>query len=349
MATISKRGDGYQVKIRIKGHPAQTNTFKRLTDAKRWGTQTEAAIRERRYFKTAEAEKHTFADLADRYISDILPTKPKSQYKQTQQLKWWKDQIGDYTLADVTPALIAEQRDKLLKTPTRRGPAMQPASVVRYLAALSHAFSVAVKEWGWLDDSPMRKVGKPKEPRGRVRFLSDQERTALLDACRDSENPYLETIVVLALSTGMRQGEIMNLTWNHVDLKSTRITLTETKNDERRTIPLTGRALELLKTHAKVRRLDTDLLFPGRNPKRPFEIRKAWLAALEAAEIKDFRFHDLRHTAASYLAMGGATLAEIAEILGHKTLAMVKRYSHFSTDHVSGVISKLNDRMFGGE
>lgn len=354
MASIIKRGEGYQVKVRIKGHPGQTATFKRLTDAKRWGAQTEAAIRERRFFKTAEAEKHTLTDLADRYIAEVLPTKPKSEYKQKQQMRWWKSQIGAYTLADVTPALLAECRDRLASTPTKRGPTTQPASVIRYMAALSHAFTIAVKEWGWLEDNPMLKVSKPKEPRGRVRFLSDNERDSLLQACRDSEEPYLHPIVVLALSTGMRQGEIMGLTWDAVDLRQCRITLTETKNGERRTIPVTGKALELLKDHQKIRQIDTPLLFPGRKmpgdkPRKPKEIRKAWLAAVERAGVENFRFHDLRHTAASYLAMSGATLAEIAEILGHKTLAMVKRYSHFSTDHVSGVISRLDDRMFGAE
>jgi integrase len=185
MATITKRMDStgnprYQVKVRLRGHPAQTETFNRLTDAKKWATQTEAAIRERRHFKTVEAEKHSVRDLCQRYISDVLPTKPKSKAKQTAQLNWWADQIGDYTLADCTPALIAQTRDKLARQPTHRGEATSPATVVRYLAALSHAFTVAVKEWGWIEDNPALKVTKPKEPRGRVRFLSDDERDRLL-------------------------------------------------------------------------------------------------------------------------------------------------------------------------
>jgi len=200
-----------------------------------------------------------------------------------------------------------------------------------------------------MDFNIMGKVKKSKEPRGRVRFLSDDERKALLQSCKDSDSRNLYAIVVLALSTGMRQGEILGLTWDVVNLKKGQITLHDTKNSETRSVPVTGVALQLLKDHAKVRRLDTTLVFPSRKGDKPADIRSAWLSALDRAGIEDFRFHDLRHTAASYLAMSGATLAEIAEILGHKTLAMVKRYSHFSTDHVSGVISKLDDRMFGGE
>ncbi|MET0014784.1 MAG: site-specific integrase [Sedimenticola sp.] len=367
MASIRKRTkkDGttsYRVDVRLKGFPPQRATFKRLTDAKKWGQQTEAAIREGRYFKTAEARKHTFSELADRYVKSVLPAKSLSAEKaQTSQMNWWKGELGHLVLADVTPAQITECRDKLLSETTKRGRIRSPATVVRYMAVLSHAFNIAVNEWGWLEDSPVRKVKKPKEPRGRVRFLSDDnigpngekiegERTRLLRACQESSNHYLYTVVVLALSTGMRQGEIMGLTWDVVDLHQGRITLLETKNGERRVVPLVGKALELLKEHAKVKRLDTRLLFPGRLKRKdikPVDLRLPWLEALKKAQIDDFRFHDLRHSAASYLAMNGASLAEIAEVLGHKTLQMVKRYSHLSEAHTAGVVSRMNESIFG--
>jgi integrase len=378
MASIRKRSnkDGstsYRVDVRLKGFPPQRATFVRLTDAKNWGKNTESAIKEGRYFKTAEAQKHTLGELIDRYIRDVLPTKPNEGGAQKQQLEWFKDEIGAYTLADVTPAKIVECRDKLLLSisPKTKKP-LAPASVVRYMAALSHAFTIAVNEWGWLEDSPMRKVKKPTLPRGRIRFLSedtigadgktiDGERTRLLKACEKSENPYLYTVVVLALSTGMRQGEIMGLTWDDVDLHQGRITLLETKNGEIRVVPLVGKALDLLKakdkarSEEKVRRIDTNLLFPSKvkksNPKvkksKPMDLRAPWLSALKKAKIEDFRFHDLRHSAASYLAMNGASLAEIAEVLGHKTLQMVKRYAHLSEAHTTSVVESMNSRIFG--
>jgi integrase len=169
-------------------------------------------------------------------VKDILPTKPKSEKKLHLQLGWWKQELGSYFLVDITPALIGEKRDQLLGETTRFKKKRSNATVVRYLAALSHALSVAVKEWGWLDDTPMRKVRKPKESRGRVRFLSEIERKALLEACKQSENAHLYTIVVLALSTGMRKGEIMNLRWDDVNLKEGYIILHETKNGERRRV-----------------------------------------------------------------------------------------------------------------
>ena len=188
MATIEKRTtkDGkiaFRVKIRRKGYPTQTGTFTRLTDARKWVQRTEAAIEEGRHFKTTEAKRHTLSEMVDRYTREIFPRKSASSMTmQTQQLGWWKEQLGTYVLADITPALIAEYRDLLARSQAN-------STVNRYLSALSHAFTVAVKEWGWLEESPMRKVSKPKEPRGRVRFLSDDERERLLDACKASYNP----------------------------------------------------------------------------------------------------------------------------------------------------------------
>ena len=355
MASIRKRVKkdntiSYRVDVRLKGFPPQRATFKRLTDAKKWGQQTESAIQENRYFKTTESRKHTLADLIDRYIENVLPAK-KDHKRQKAQYEWWKSELGDFTLGDVTPALISEARDKL-------GESKAPATVVRYLSALSHSFTVAVNEWGWLEDNPLRRVRKPKEPRGRVRFLSDDEvladgeviegeRTRILNACKESENKQLYTIVILALSTGMRQGEIMNLSWPDVDLKKARLILHDTKNGERRVVSLHGHTLELLKKLSKIRSIKTDLLFPGKNLSKPVFIRAPWLKAVKAAEIEDFRFHDLRHSAASYLAMNGASMVEIADVLGHKTLQMVKRYAHLSEAHTASVVASMNKKIFG--
>lgn len=352
MANIEKRvsKDGsvtFRVKIRLKGCPSQSATFERLTDARKWVQQTEAAIREGRHFKFAEAKRHTLGEAIDRYIENILPSKPKSKDFQSKQLEWWKNHLGSYSLADVTPALIGQYRDMLAKGKTPREKDRTPATVNRYLAVLSHLFTIALKEWGWAQENPLRRVSKLKEPRGRVRFLSDEERVRLLQAAKKSEGTYLYLVVVLALSTGARKMEILGLKWQDVNLARGIIILHETKNGERRVLPLTGHALELMKEHAKVRSLNSDFIFPGLNFDKPIDIRTPWETVLKHAEIEDFRFHDLRHSAASYLAMNGASLAEIAEILGHKTLQMVKRYAHLSDAHTSKVVAKMNEKIFG--
>lgn len=347
----------FRVQVRLRGHPQQTASFTRLTDARKWAAATESAIREGRHFKIAEAKRKTLADVIDRYERDILPRKKAGTATEySRALAWWRAEIGAYALADVTPALIVEQRDKLASSTYRHHRAKteqqrSPATVNRYLAALSHALSLAAREWGWSDDNPCRKVSKLKEPRGRVRYLSDDERKRLLDACKALDAD-LYAAVVLALSTGARRMEALSMRWRDVDLKRGYITLNETKNGERRTIPLTGPAQALLQERSKVRRIESDYVFPSPVPRRPGEavkpltLRQSWPKALEWAGIDDFRFHDLRHSCASYLAMNGASLAEIAEVLGHKTLAMVKRYAHISPQHIRGVVERMNAAIF---
>jgi integrase len=154
--------------------------------------------------------------------------------------------------------------------------------------------------------------------------------------------------VILAISTGARKTEIMSLRWKQVDLERGVITLYETKNGEIRALPLVSKALSLMKQRAKVRRIDTDLVFPSKYaPTQPIDLRLPFETALKTAGIVDFKWHDLRHTCASYLLMNGASLAEIAGVLGHKTLAMVKRYAHMSHAHTAKIVEKMNKKIFG--
>ncbi len=359
MANIQKRttksGEvSYRVQIRIKGHPIETATFQRLTDARHWAQQTEADIRRGKYFKSSESKKRTMAEAIDRYFKDVLSHR-KNPVNQITYLKWWKDQIGIYVLADITPALIVEKRNALVGATNRFGRTIGKTTANRYTQALGHLYTVACKEWGWASENPVTNISKFKEPKGRKRFLSEDERPALLEACKASENEFLYTVVVLALSTGARKMEILNLEWKDIDFERSVIVLHETKNGETRLLPLQGHARKLLEGQCKNRILGCNYVFPSSKVKRdingrfiyqPIDIRTAWENALIKAKIEDFRFHDLRHSAASYLAMNGATLAEMAEILGHKTLQMVKRYAHLSDVHTSSVVASMNERIF---
>lgn len=351
MAVIQERksADGkikYRALVRLKGHPPQSATFERKTDAKKWAQDTESAIRNNRHFKSAEAKKHTVSEMIERYETNVLPNKPKNIKNQKTHLAWWKDEIGYYMLSDVSSAMITQCRDKLLSEEISGGKMRSPGTVARYMTTMSYVMNLAMKEWEWIEINPFSRVKKPTEPRGRVRFLDDSERERLLETCLASSHKSLYAIVVLAISTGMRQGEILNLKWKDIDLSRSRLVLHETKNNERRAIPIVGRAKDVLTKLSKIRRIDSQLVFPGNDPEQPTRIRKAWDAALKNAEIEDFRFHDLRHTTASYLAMNGATLAEIAEVLGHKTLQMVKRYAHLSEAHTTSVVEKMNKKIF---
>ncbi len=352
MATIETRetADGkisYRVKIRIRGFPTQSATFERKTDAKNWAAQTETAIREGRYFKNTAAKKHTVADLIKRYLEHQNTSNKKRVLDVGYYLQWWEQQIGVYLLSDLSKTLILEQREKLIKTGINVEQ-RAPATVNRYMGVLSHALSVAVNEWEWLPAHPMKNIAKLPEPRGRVRFLDDSERVKLLNACKNSTSDFLYPLVVLALSTGARHGELISLHWHQVDFTRQAIVLHDTKNKERRVLPLAHHALEVMENLYQKRNVENSLVFPSpRDASKPVLSRFAWLDAIEKAGIKDFRFHDLRHSAASYLAMNGASTNEIAEVLGHKTLAMVKRYAHLSEVHTAGVVTKMNQKIFG--
>lgn len=355
--TNSKGQKSYKVQIRITGQRPLTATFKRKTDAKNWASQTESDIRRGRYIETVESERKTLADLIDRYIENEVPKRQTDQDKVVMQLNWWKSEIGHMVLKTIRSSTLTELRDKLLNSPSERNKhynkeldaavTKAPATVIRYMATLSHAFSVAVKEWEWLPNNPMDKVSRPKLPPSRLRYLSDDERSNLLDACQKSSSPYLYTVVVLALSTGGRYSEIMNLTWDCIDIERGFAVLNKTKNHERRSLPIRDRALALLKELKRTRRrMDSNYLFPRQDGKAPINIRKHFLKALEVAGVDDFRFHDLRHSTASYLAMNGASNREIAEILGHKTLQMVKRYAHLTEEHSASVVESMNRKIF---
>ena len=349
---LSKKGAiTYRVQIRIKGDKPTHATFRRLTDARKWAQDTESAIRDGKYFPIQNARRHTVQQLVTKFVQDILEKGTKRYSTQKNHLKWWETEIGHMTLDKVTSLVISECRDKLSHEAISNGQKRKPATVNRYLGTFSTAISTAVREWGWLEKNPMinGRVRKKIEPLGRVRFLSDDERKHLLKACKDSGNNLLFPIVITALSTGMRLGELMTLDWADVDLKKGWIVLEHTKNNERRGVPLQGAALECLKELSKVRRINTKLIFPNRRGDGPAEFRRSWLKALEEAKIQDFKFHDLRHSAASYLAMNGATLLEIADILGHRTLEMVKRYSHLADDHKAKVVASMNKKFLTGE
>lgn len=344
MAQIKKRkrsdgSAGYQVRVRLRGYPTETATFDRLTDAREWAAKIETAMKEGRHFPERLARRTTLSELVGRYTSrgEFRKLSAREQQKRASMLAWWSEALGDPTLDRLTPELIDEAKERLARE-GRTGRPISPATVNRYLAALSAAISKSKI----LRSNPVRQVDRGREV-ARVRFLSENERERLLRVCRESDEPSLYPLVVAALGSGARQGELMALRWRDVDLANRRAVLHETKNQERRAIYFPGMAFDALRDWSKVQPIDRRArVFGDRFP------RKAWEAALAEAKIEDFRFHDLRHTAASYLAMSGATLPELAAFLGHKTLAMVQRYAHLTEDHTADVAERMAARFLAG-
>ncbi len=344
MATIRKRvgpkGTRYMAVVRREGH-SRTATFRTKSEARKWAEVIEATITKGKHLPNPEAKRRTVRDLLERYKRSEIPKK-RDRRNPERYANFWIDRIGNLKLARLTRAKVVEIRDELTEDKS-------PATVNRYLGLLGHACTMAEREWEWMDSNPLRKVGRLSEAQGRVRYLSDDERDSLLSTAKASSHPHLYAIVLLALTSGARKGEILGLHWKDVDLVNNRAVLQDTKNRERRTLTLVPQVVRELKKLKKIRRIDTDLIFthPTSGKANPFYFDKAWREARDEAKLKDFRFHDLRHSCASYLAMNGATTAEIAAVLGHKTLAMVKRYSHLSDEHVRGVVERTAKKVLG--
>jgi integrase len=337
-------------RVRIVGRQPETRTFERKTDAREWAQQREADLKRNRNLPQRQLQRKTLAELIDRYRQEGLPASCAGAY--SPHLDWWAVKLGGYRLVDIGPELIAKLREELCREPGNSGKRRGPTTVNRYLNTLSAVFSFGEsEEVGWTDHNPVRKVRRKPEPEGRKRFLSrpvdepESELDRLLEACRKSQNHDLYDLVLLAILTGMRESEILGLRRSYVHLSEAGITLPPeiVKTRESRFVPLVGQALAIVAKRVETK---ADYLFaetgrrnaPATVPAFP---RRAWATALREAGIKDFRFHDLRHTHGSYLAMTGATTRELMDALGHKTPAMAARYSHLANAHKREVAERL--------
>ena len=342
---INKEGKkSYRVKVRVKGYPVQTATFALKTKAKEWAVKTELAIKEGKYFSEVQAKKHTVGFIIDKYVKEILPSKTKVKKDWEGQLKWWKDKIGYYKLSDITPSVIVQLRQDLINEKRANNGKFSDTTVNRYITTIQCVFSIAVNEWELLEVNPFFKVKKLKEPRGRVRYLTEQEKDLLLEECKRANNPYLYPVVLLAISTGARKMEILTLKWKNILFDDGLIILYETKNNETRSVPLVGKAKEVLKQLYEDRESDI-WVFPSQDGSKPFDVTRSWNKALKNTNIEDFRFHDLRHTAASYLAMSGSSLTVVGHILGHKTPQMTKKYSHLTNDYAKEAVENMSKKF----
>jgi integrase len=337
---LKEGGTRYQAEIRLKGHPTLTASFGRKTDAKAWIQKTEADIRAGRHQLYSEGGRHTFKEAIERYRREQKIPKWKSAH-----LEWWGDNLGHLYLQDIRPAIITEKKQKLLTTLNSKGKFRTPATCNRYLATLSHLLSICTKEWEWLSENPMKKISREKEPRGRTRFLSADERRRLLESCYKSDNELLPLFVILLLSTGCRYNEIRNLRWPDIDLVRGRITLRETKNGEIRSVPLRGLGLELLrKRSAECNSIG--YVFVLKRQSHPMDPRRTLKTAIKRAGLKDMRPHDFRHSYASELLAHGLSLVEIGHLLGHKSVSMTKRYAHLVESRSIDAVEKMSEQIF---
>ena len=344
MATITKTPSGtWKALVRRQGWPTQIKTFRTKRDCEDWARRIEDEIIRGVYIQRSSSERTSLSQALERYIDEVSITKKPTTYKNEKiTANNINAKLGNYSLAGITPNMVATYRDKRLKEGKSNN------TVRIELALLSHLYNTAIKEWGMgLTYNPVANVRKPSPGRARERRLIDDEEIRLLEACDEHSNPMLGWIVRLALYTAMRLGEIRSLTRSQVNLDKNTITLFDTKNNEPRSIPLTIKARAVLEQSLEnpVRPIDTDLIFFGESGKdgkhRPYVINKLWSQALKRAGITNLRFHDLRHEATSRFVEGGLSDQQVSAITGHKSMQMLKRYTHLRTEDLNEIIAHI--------
>lgn len=343
VATIDRRKtkDGqsrWRARIRRRGF-CETASFGSESEAEQWAREVERAIERGEWNGATGSAELTFSRLLDRYLVAHRPSRDSRR-----QLGWWRDHLGNEPIGRISRRRLLQLRRRLAGESTGRGRVRSPATVNRYIAALSGFLSWAQRRHQ-LGVHPLRGIESLVEGPARVRCLADEERNRLLVACRETGGLRLETLVVLALSTGAQRGELMSLRWSDLDLPTGGVRFAGGGHQRARTLPLAGPAMGLLRQLARVRHIDGDEIFADPNGRVVFP-RAAWKSAVDSAGIKGFRFQDLRHSAAAYLALTGASLPEIAEILGHKTLHSVRRYSHLAGSKTSEAVGRMHNELF---
>ncbi len=284
----------------------------------------------------------SFQDAVDLYMHQW----PGKDPGQKRRMQYWVDCFGSKLLIDVDSDDIRRElavyaqgnvlkgggHGKTFMTNKRRS----SATVARLKSTLSGLYRFAISE-GYVEVNPVKLTGTIKQSNGVVRWLSDEERLRLLGACKESSWSKLYLLVLMALTTGARRSELMYLQWSDIDFINNTAVIGSTKNGASRTLTFPAVTMVELKKYKS-----HGLVFPSpTKPSQPFEFRKHWYQAMLDAEIESFRFHDLRHSAASYLAMGNASTLQIAEVLGHKSLQTTKRYAHLSVDSKAALTERL--------
>lgn len=317
MATIRKLRGRWQAQVRHKGMKPRAKSFDTKADAERWARGLEAEIdRGGSFADTKLAETMTLKSVLERYLKEVTPLKRSAKTEFYRIRGLLKRPIMYRTLSGLTPADVAGYRDERLQT-------VAGSTVLKELNAIGHAIETARREWGVnIPQNPVKMVRRPKAPRGRDRRLQPGEEERLLAAADAGRVTWMRPLMVLAIETAMRQGEVLSLLWTDVDLDRRIARLDMTKNGEPRDVPLSTRALEALQMLAE-QRIDDRVV-----PATASAVGQAWLHLRARAQIPDLHYHDLRHEAVTRLLERGLNVIEVGTISGHKELRMLQRYSH---------------------
>lgn len=324
MATISNRNDKWHVRVRRVGQPTVAKTFFTKQDAEKWARSIEIEIDRGTFINTSYAQKTLFKDLIQQYLKEVTPTL-RGAHEDTYRLrKMMRNPIAELNLAELTPNKIAHYRDERLKE-------VKPNTVIRELAYISSMINHARCEWGLGINNPVAQIRKPSQPQGRERVLNETEMERILSEL-EKINLFLKPLCEFALETAMRRSELMSLLWININFEKCVAFLPITKNGQSRSVPLSSKAIAILKS---IPRSIEGRVFPLNKQ----SVSILFLRATRRAEIKNFHFHDLRHMALTRLSSKFTNILELAAISGHRELRMLQRYVHIKAEDL---VRKLN-------
>lgn len=301
----------------------RAKSFDSKLEAEKWARDLETQVdRFGSAPDTKILETTTLGDLLERYQRDVSPTK-RGYVQEIQRIDVLRrHDLAHRTLVGLSQQDIASFRDERLQT-------VAASTTVRELAILSHVVEVAIRDWGLpLNRNVVKMVRRPIIRNERSRRLQPDEEQILLAGCDAGKTPCLKTLLIVAVETGMRRSELLGLQWSDTSHNRRVVTLHMTKNGDRREVPLSQRAFQALMDWKEQHTVDASTIFPL----TAGALEQAWRRLLVRVEIKDLRFHDLRHEAVSRLFEKGLNVMEVSSISGHRELRMLRRYSHLRVE-----------------
>lgn len=329
MATFRKRNDKWQVQVRLRGQPPVSRTFTLKADAQAWARKLE--LQAERADHTPQAvplPSIALSEIIVRYRSEVTPWKRSGKNEAIFLNAFLRHPLAQTNLPHLTPELCAAYRDERLGK-------VKPGSVRRELAVLRHCLEIAIGEWGvTLSRNPFRQIKLPSESKPRDRRLLAGDGERISTALNSPSSAYLRPFITLAVETGMRRGELLSVEWKDVSLAARTLKVRKTKNGHPRTVPLSPTAIETL---AGMER-GNERIFPV----TANAIKLAWQRTRKRAGLPDLRFHDLRHEAVSRLFEAGLSVPEVAMVSGHRTPAMLFRYTHPKAEAIAEKLARVS-------
>ena len=322
MASITKRQNKWQVRIRLSNYPTVTKTFNKKSHALQWARETEIQIEKGLLTTGYDKAEDNLRVVLERYLSEVTPSKKGHKVEGIRLKKLMRDPIAATKFGYLKPSHLIKYRNQRLKE-------VSASTVKKELNILSHVFETAIKEWDMpIKRNPVRLITKPKENKARDRRLEEGEEERLLLSCRQSRNPYLLPFVIVATETTMRRGELLGLERQHLNINNRTAFLPMTKNGDSRTVPLSTRAIATLS--------ELPIHISGKVfPLSETALRGLWNRACRRAGINNLHLHDLRHEGTSRLFELGLNIMEVSTITGHKDLKMLKRYTHLKAEDLA--------------